>query len=79
MGSVPLTGKVVRVRPTFPFAEKQYARKIERSGFKAVICYGIAFYRKECLVRTGDGSLPCPAFILCKYLVKPHLNLRKSH
>lgn len=38
-------------------AEKQYARKIERSGFKAVICYGIAFYRKECLVRTGDGSL----------------------
>lgn len=39
-------------------AEKQYARKIERSGFKAVICYGIAFYRKECLVRTGDGSLP---------------------
>lgn len=59
MGSVPLTGKVVRVRPTFPFAEKQYARKIERSGFKAIICYGIAFYRKECLVGSGQETVLC--------------------
>lgn len=32
--------------------EKQYERKIKRNGYKTVICYGIAFYRKECLVRT---------------------------
>ena len=31
--------------------EKQYARKLERSGFRKVIRYGIAFYKKECLVR----------------------------
>lgn len=31
--------------------EKQYARKIERSGFRKVICYGIAFYKKSCLVK----------------------------
>lgn len=31
-------------------SEKQYARKLERSGFKSVIRYGIAFYQKECLV-----------------------------
>lgn len=31
--------------------EKQYAKKIERSGFRNVIRYGIAFYRKECLVK----------------------------
>lgn len=30
---------------------KQYARKIERSGFKTVLRYGIAFYRKSCLVK----------------------------
>lgn len=34
--------------------EKQYARKIERSGFKKVIRYGIAFYKKECLVKTSE-------------------------
>ena len=33
--------------------EKQYARKIERDGFRTVIRYGIAFYRKECMVRRG--------------------------
>lgn len=32
--------------------EKQYAKKIERSGFKKVLRYGIAFYQKECLVKT---------------------------
>lgn len=31
--------------------EKQYARKIERSGFRNVIAYGIAFYKKSCLVK----------------------------
>lgn len=31
--------------------EKQYARKIEREGFKNVLRYGIAFYRKQCLVK----------------------------
>ena len=34
--------------------ELQYARKVERSGFKKVIRYGIAFYKKECLVKTVD-------------------------
>ena len=34
--------------------EKQYAKKIERSGFREVIQYGIAFYKKECLVRTQE-------------------------
>lgn len=29
--------------------EKQYAKKIERSGFKNVICYGIAFCHKNCM------------------------------
>ncbi len=31
--------------------DKQYAKKIERSGFRQVICYGITFYKKECLVK----------------------------
>ena len=30
--------------------EKKYATKIEQVGFKKVIRYGIAFYKKECLV-----------------------------
>ena len=30
--------------------EKKYATKIEQDGFKKVIRYGIAFYKKECLV-----------------------------
>ena len=25
-------------------------KKIERNGFRQVICYGITFYKKECLV-----------------------------
>lgn len=33
-------------------AEKQYAKGLERSGFKKVLCFGIAFFRKECLVKT---------------------------
>lgn len=32
--------------------KNQYAKKIERSGFRKVIRYGIAFYKKECLVKT---------------------------
>jgi hypothetical protein len=36
--------------------EKKYARKIERSGFKNVIRYGIAFYKKDCLVETNRVS-----------------------
>lgn len=31
--------------------EMQYAKKIERSGFRNVIRYGVAFYKKECLVK----------------------------
>jgi len=37
----------------FQIEEKQYARKLERSGFRKVIRYGISFYKKECLVRTA--------------------------
>lgn len=33
--------------------EKQYARKVERDGFRKVLRYGIAFYKKECMVRNG--------------------------
>lgn len=33
--------------------DKQYARKLERSGFQTVIRYGIAFYKKNCLVKAG--------------------------
>lgn len=29
----------------------QYAKKIEHEGFRNVICYGMAFYRKQCLVQ----------------------------
>ncbi|MDC7286960.1 ATP-binding protein [Blautia schinkii] len=32
--------------------KKEYARKIERSGFHKVICYGIAFYKKDCMVKS---------------------------
>lgn len=35
--------------------EKQYARKLERSGFKTVHRFGIAFYKKECLVKNQIG------------------------
>lgn len=37
----------------FQIEEKQYAKKLERSGFRKVIRYGISFYKKECLVRTA--------------------------
>lgn len=30
---------------------QQYAKKLEHSGFKTVTCYGIAFYKKSCLVK----------------------------
>lgn len=36
----------------FQIEEKQYVRKLERSGFRKIIRYGIAFYKKECLVKT---------------------------
>lgn len=36
--------------------EKQYVRKIERSGFRKVVRYGIAFYKKECLVKKEEIS-----------------------
>lgn len=35
-------------------SQKKYAEKIAADGFKTVICYGIAFYKKECLVLTKD-------------------------
>lgn len=38
----------------FQIEEKQYARKLERSGFRKVIRYGISFYKKECLVKTSE-------------------------
>lgn len=38
----------------FQIEEKQYARKLERSGFRKVIRYGISFYKKECLVKTAE-------------------------
>lgn len=31
--------------------DKQYGRKVERSGFKKVSKFGIAFYQKKCLVK----------------------------
>lgn len=31
--------------------DKQYARKVERSGYKNVIRFGIAFWQKKCLVK----------------------------
>lgn len=31
--------------------EKQYDRGLEREGYRSVICYGIAFYKKECMVK----------------------------
>ena len=31
--------------------KKQYDRGLEREGYRTVICYGIAFYKKECLVK----------------------------
>ena len=38
----------------FQIEEKQYVRKLERSGFRKVIRYGISFYKKECLVKTAE-------------------------
>ena len=29
----------------------QYAQKTEQDGFRNIICYGIAFYKKKCLVQ----------------------------
>ena len=31
--------------------DRQYAKKLEHAGFKTVLCYGIAFYQKRCLVK----------------------------
>lgn len=33
--------------------DKQYAKKIERSGYNSVIRLGIAFYQKMCLIKTS--------------------------
>lgn len=38
------------IKKKFVIEEKKYATKIEQDGFKKVIRYGIAFYKKECLV-----------------------------
>ena len=31
--------------------KKQYDKGLEREGYRSVLCYGIAFYKKECLVK----------------------------
>lgn len=36
-------------------AEKKYSQKIAADGFKKVISYGIAFYKKDCLVVNKIG------------------------
>lgn len=33
--------------------ERQYARKVERSGYRTVIRYGVAFYQKMCLASSS--------------------------
>ena len=37
-------------------AENQYNVEIERSGYKQVICIGIAFYKKQCQVKVAAPS-----------------------
>lgn len=31
--------------------DKQYAKKVERTGYRKIVCLGIAFCRKQCLVK----------------------------
>ena len=35
--------------------EKKYAEELRTEGYKRIDCFGVAFYRKDCEVRFGDG------------------------
>ncbi len=32
---------------------REYVRELEEEGYADVVCYGIAFYRKDCRVKSG--------------------------
>jgi hypothetical protein len=34
--------------------EKQYAKELENEGYQTILKYGIAFYRKDCMVKKSD-------------------------
>lgn len=36
--------------------EKAYARELEDDGYESVVCYGIAFFGKDCEVRSASNS-----------------------
>lgn len=34
----------------------RYMEELRAEGYRKIDCYGIAFYRKDCEVRYGDGK-----------------------
>ena len=37
--------------------EKEYMEELRTEGYRRIDCYGVAFYRKDCEVRFGKGTL----------------------
>ena len=37
--------------------KRQYVRELQEDGYQKVHCYGIAFFRKDCLVRLGETQI----------------------
>ncbi len=37
--------------------DKEYARELRAEGYRKIDCYGVSFYRKDCEVRFGKGSV----------------------
>ncbi len=35
--------------------DKKYMEEQQTEGYKKIDCYGVAFYRKDCEVRFGNG------------------------
>ena len=35
--------------------DKKYMEELQAEGYKKIDCYGVAFYRKDCEVRFGNG------------------------
>ncbi|WP_286151646.1 AAA family ATPase [Sporofaciens musculi] len=36
--------------------KRQYARRVERAGYRSIVRFGMAFYRKSCVVKSGETA-----------------------
>ena len=43
----------LKVAKTYQELEKKYEEGLRREGYKDILKYGVAFYKKECMVKAG--------------------------